>query len=101
MITSIHRVYLNLAKQIFLIGFATVTVMAQQDRGTILGIVQDTSEAVIAGATVVVRNQETGKEMKLTTDSSGLFVAPELPVGTYQVTVSLQGFKTKIQDGII
>jgi carboxypeptidase family protein len=101
MISSIHRVYLSLARQIFLIGFATVSVMAQQDRGTILGIVQDTSQAVIAGATVVVRNQETGKELRLTTDSSGLFVAPELPVGTYQVTVSLQGFKTKIQDGII
>jgi Carboxypeptidase regulatory-like domain/TonB dependent receptor len=101
MVTSILRIHLNLAKQIFLIGFTAFSVMAQQDRGTILGIVQDTSEAVIAGASVVVRNKETGKELKLTTDSSGLFVAPELPVGTYQVSVSLQGFKTKVQDGIV
>ncbi|MBO0798456.1 MAG: TonB-dependent receptor, partial [Blastocatellia bacterium] len=98
---SIPRVYLNAAKQILLIGVASVAVIAQQDRGTILGTVQDTSGAVVAGATVLVRNQGTGKELKLMTDSSGLFVAPELPVGTYQVTVSLQGFKTNVQDGIV
>jgi Carboxypeptidase regulatory-like domain len=101
MITSSLRFLLNSGKLILIMGFATISVMAQQDRATILGIVQDTSESVIAGASVVVQNQETGKELKLTTDSSGLFVAPELPVGTYRVSVSLQGFKTKVQEGIV
>jgi hypothetical protein len=97
----ILRSLLNPATVISLIVFGAVSGMAQQDRGTILGIVQDSSQAVIAGATVVVRNQGTGQEIRLTTDSSGLFVAPELPVGTYQISASLQGFKTKVQVGIV
>jgi hypothetical protein len=101
MMTLILRSLLRPATVISLIVFGTISGMAQQDRATILGIVQDTSQAVIAGATVVVRNQGTGQEIRLTTDSSGLFVAPELPVGTYQVSASLQGFKTKVQGGIV
>jgi hypothetical protein len=66
-----------------------------------LGIVQDSFESVVAGATVVVTNQATGREYTLTTDSSGIFVAPEIPVGTYKVTASLQGFKTRVQEGIV
>src|SRR5262245_32351498 len=101
MITSILRSLLISGKQICLIVLVTVSVMAQQDRATILGIVQDTSQAVIAGATVVVRNEGTGRELTLTTDASGLFVAPELSVGTYRVSASMQGFKTKVQEGVI
>jgi hypothetical protein len=99
--SSVREIFLRSAKLVFLTACVAQPCLAQQDRGTILGIVQDSSESVIAGATVVVTNEATGRELKLTTDSSGLFVAPEIPVGTYRVAASLQGFKTKVQEGIV
>src|SRR5688572_3100085 len=77
--------------------FATALVWAQQDRGTILGTVLDTSGAAIPNATVVVQNEGTAAKRELSTDGSGLFVAPELPLGIYRVTASSAGFKTKVQ----
>ena len=74
--------------------------LAQQDRGSILGTVLDSSGAAVPNASVVVQNQETGARREMMSDSMGLFVAPELPVGVYRVTASLQGFKTKVQEGI-
>jgi hypothetical protein len=65
--------------------FATALVWEQQDRGTILGTVLDTSGAAIPNATVVVQNEGTAAKRELSTDGSGLFVAPELPLGIYPV----------------
>jgi Carboxypeptidase regulatory-like domain len=101
MTKSVHVISLCLQTQLFLLVCALETGFAQQDRATLLGMVQDSTQAVVAGAEVVVQNQGTGREYKLITDSSGLFVAPEIPVGTYRVTASLQGFKTRIQEGIV
>ena len=85
---SIRGVFRQLGGLLFLMAFAAPPCLSQQDRGTILGLVQDKSQSVIAGATVVVTNQATGREFKLITDSEGLFVAPEIPVGTYRVAAS-------------
>lgn len=101
MTISVRSIVLKPLALMVLMTCATLPCVAQQDRATILGIVQDASQSVVAGATVVVENQATGRELRLTTDSSGLFVAPEIPVGTYRVTASLQGFKTKVQEGIV
>jgi hypothetical protein len=73
---------------------------AQQDRGSVVGAILDSSGAAITGATVTVQNQETGARRDITTDDNGLFVAPELPIGIYRVSASYQGFKTKVQEGI-
>ena len=75
--------------------------VAQQDRGTILGTVQDTSGSVIPGASVAVENQGTGQTFTSVTDSAGGFVAPEIPIGTYRVTATFTGFKKSVQQGII
>src|SRR6266496_1328687 len=101
MSASIRRVFRQLGGLLFLMAFAALPCLSQQDRGTILGLVQDSSQSVIPGATVVVTHQATGREFKLTTDSEGSFVAPEIPVGTYRVAASLQGFKTKVQEGVV
>src|SRR5258708_3159121 len=61
--------------------------------GAITGTVQDASQAVVSGAEVDVVNEATGRtERHLTTDSSGVFTATLLPVGTYPVRVSASGF---------
>ena len=60
--------------------------------GAITGTVQDPSGAVVANAEVRIANQETGVlERSLKTDADGAFMAPLLPVGTYNVSVQAAG----------
>ena len=73
---------------------------AQTFRGTILGTVTDTSGAAISGATVSVKNTGTGLLRTVTSDDDGNYSAPELPIGTYSVTVEKSGFKVGVVNGI-
>jgi outer membrane receptor for ferrienterochelin and colicin len=76
------------------------SVCAQQDNGSILGTVTDSSGAVVAGASVEIRNLATGQITKLVSDSNGDFFAPVLPVGTYRLSVANTGFKVAVVDGL-
>jgi hypothetical protein len=73
---------------------AAVSVSAQTFRGTILGTVTDPSGAVVAGAKVTVKNTGTGLERTTETSGDGSYSVPELPIGTYNVTVTQSGFQT-------
>ena len=75
-------------------------VSAQSFRGTIVGTVTDSSGAVITGATVKVRNVDTGLERTTQTTPDGSYSVPELPVGNYDVTVTQGGFDTAITKGV-
>jgi len=72
----------------------------QTFRGTILGTVTDPSGNVIAGATVKARNAGTGLERTVTTSSNGGYTIPELPIGTYTVTVTQGGFQTSVTSAV-
>jgi hypothetical protein len=61
--------------------------------GAIEGTITDTSGGVLPGVTVTVTNIQTGAERTVITNEKGLYRAPLLPLGTYRVTVELQGFK--------
>lgn len=74
--------------------------LAQTVTGTLQGTVKDPNGAVVPGATVAVRNVETGQERTLTTNEEGLYVATYLPVGTYHVTASGQGFGSVRREGV-
>src|SRR5271163_44954 len=73
---------------------STAMLAGQTFRGTILGSVTDPSGAVVAGATVKVRNVATGLERTTATSADGSYAVSELPIGTYSVTITLTGFKT-------
>ncbi|MBV9507159.1 MAG: TonB-dependent receptor [Acidobacteriia bacterium] len=75
-------------------------VFAQSDRGTITGTVSDPAGAVIANATVEARNSETGTAFPAQSTSTGNYTIPELPVGTYEVDVTVPGFKKFQRTGI-
>ncbi|HWM90368.1 MAG TPA: TonB-dependent receptor [Thermoanaerobaculia bacterium] len=62
--------------------------------GAIEGTVRDETGAVLPGATVTVRNEETEATRTTTTDGTGSYMAPLLPVGTYEVSAALDGFRT-------
>ena len=72
---------------------------AQETRGNINGIVQD-SGGVVPGAAVRITNTATSQTQQLVTNSSGYFEAVLLNPGTYEVRVELQGYKTLTQSGI-
>lgn len=77
-----------------------VSLSAQTFRGTILGTVTDPSGAVIAGATVTVKNTGTGLQRTTQTSADGSYSLPELPIGTYSVSVTQAGFQTFVATGV-
>src|SRR5258706_7644785 len=79
---------------------AAVSLSAQTFRGTILGTVTDPSGAVVAGAKVTVKNVGTGLERTTDTSADGSYALPELPIGTYIVTVTQAGFQTSVTTGV-
>jgi hypothetical protein len=68
--------------------------------GVIQGTVTDPTGAVVPGAAVEVKHTATNFARTLTTGTDGRFVALQLPPGSYQVTVSLAGFATHVQQDI-
>ena len=79
---------------------AAVSLSAQTFRGTILGTVTDPSGAVVSGAKVTVKNTGTGLERSTETSGDGSYSVPELPIGSYDVTVSQSGFQTFVAKGV-
>ncbi len=84
---------------VLLLAISTIAY-AQIVGGTISGTVYDSSGASLAGATVTVRQIETGATRTLATNGDGRFYAPSVPVGDYLVTVKRDGFQTDQQSGI-
>ena len=80
---------------------ATVMAQGQAAGGVIEGTMTDESGAVLPGVAVTVRNQETGVVRETRTDAIGLFRAPLLPVGIYEVTAALQGFATTKRPNLV
>src|SRR5437867_5364400 len=72
----------------------------QLDTGTISGTVADQSGAAVPGASVAIKNIETGIVRRLVTNEAGRYEAVALPAGTYEVTASLAGFQTFVRGGI-
>ena len=78
-----------------------VPAIAQRTSGTIRGTVTDSSGGVIPGATVTILSELTGFTRNTTTNAVGLYVFPDLPVGSYNIEVELTGFRTAALDGVI
>ncbi len=84
---------------LFVLAFAFVAY-AQLDRGQISGAVRDPSQALIAGATLTARNVQTNNTVSTKTESGGLYLFVNLPVGQYEVTAEATGFKKFIRSNI-
>ncbi len=68
--------------------------------GSISGVVSDPSGAVIAGATIVATNTQTGVRTTVTSNSKGFYSLPALNVGTYTLDISQAGFKSEHVTGL-
>jgi hypothetical protein len=75
-------------------------ILFAQGTASILGTVLDPSGAAITGAEVKVSNTATGLSRSIPTDAQGHYLAPDLPIGNYEVRGSQSGFQTVVQKGI-
>jgi hypothetical protein len=73
---------------------------AQTATGTITGTVSDPAGLPIVGANVVIRNTDTGAESPYTTNNAGIYVAPYLQPGNYQITAGKEGFATVVEKNV-
>ncbi len=80
-------------------AMAPRTAIAQGE-ASINGAVTDTSGAIIAGATVKVKNVEIGTVRAIVTDNTGRYDATSLAVGKYEVSAEQAGFRTEVKTGI-
>jgi len=79
----------------------SIPAAAQETRGTIHGRVLDSSQAAVAGATVIVENVDTNTSTRLTTNQTGYYEASLLLPGNYRVTAEFTGFKKTVRSGIV
>jgi hypothetical protein len=85
---SMHRISLCMMATVL----STSALVAQTVTGSVTGSVTDASGAVIAGATVVAHDLDTGVDSPVTTNASGAYRIQFLPIGHYQVSIEANGF---------
>src|SRR5487761_443461 len=82
--------------------FASSICFSQNITALLTGTVTDPSGAVVPGASLTLHNVDTNTDViTLKTDSNGVYTATELPLGHYTVTVTAQGFKKFVENGVI
>jgi hypothetical protein len=69
--------------------------------GTIQGTVADSSGAVVPGASITLTEVSTQTKHRTVSDSSGIYIFPNIPITTYDLVVSAKGFETYEQTGIV
>ena len=96
------RVGRGLCTILFVFSFLLLGVQlnAQLTGGTLVGTVTDPSGATVANAQVSIHNIATGIVTKVTTNSAGLYTAPNLLPGNYEVTVTSGGFSPQVLNNI-
>lgn len=90
-------------KNTFAVFFALVFTFAaysQNPTATLTGTISDPNGAVLQGATVTATNNATSFSRSVTTNEEGVYVIPNLPVGTYQVKFAATNFKETIFENI-
>jgi hypothetical protein len=80
-------------------AFPVRLAVGQDIFGVIAGTVTDPTGASVANAKVTITNQDTRLARIVTADARGYYVAPQLPVGMYQVAAEAKGFKTSTKIG--
>ena len=91
--------YLNLSCLFFLL-VQPQTVFGQVDQGSVSGIVQDASGAVVPNAKVTLLNKDQGLSLETTTQASGEYTFTPVRIGNYSVSVTAPGFSTTTQENL-
>src|SRR5213593_1110167 len=85
---------------VVLIALPTCWVFAQTSTATILGVVKDTTVALIPEVSITVKHTETGLTRTAISSETGDYNVPLLPVGAYEITAAMPSFKQEVRRGI-
>jgi hypothetical protein len=86
---------------IVVLGLALRPLDAQQILGAITGTVKDATGASVPDATVRARNMATNLEVAAHTQGNGSYLIPNLPAGTYKLTITKDGFDTETHTEVL
>src|SRR6185312_11762993 len=95
----VWRLNLGFCTGLIALALAGAPAFAQV-AAAISGTVEDQAGGAVSGAVVTVKSLETGSSRTTTTDASGAFKVPSLPLGPQEVAVEKQGFKREVRTGI-
>src|SRR5450755_1118873 len=96
LLACLFVVVLTLSLQIVWIVPAT----AQVSGATLSGVVTDEQTGPVASATISIKNTGTSVAREVSTNSDGIYSAPNLLPGNYELTVTATGFQTLTQKGV-
>src|ERR1700736_622620 len=84
---------------LLLMTFFGAATLKADVTGSVLGVVRDSSGAVVGGAKIVATNVQTNFQQETISGSDGAFRILALPAGTYKLTATAAGFRTFIETG--
>src|SRR5262245_15205287 len=83
-----------------LIALGTCLTFAQTATATILGVVRDATGALVPGVSITVKHTESGLTRTVVSGEQGAYDVRVLPVGAYEITTMIPGFKQVVRSGI-
>ena len=81
---------------VLLIAFGTSVVLAQTSTATIVGVVRDTTGALVPGVTVNIKHLDSGQTRTVLTNETGSYAAPSLAVGPYELDTVMPGCEISV-----
>jgi hypothetical protein len=85
----------------FSLSIMSLGLWAQTPTGTISGVVQDSTGAVVPNTVITMTSKETGTARTLMTGADGSYSLPALTPGVYQVKAAMKGFRTVVRDATV
>src|SRR5215813_8271303 len=83
-----------------LIALGTALSFAQTAASTISGTVKDTSGALVPGVSITIKHTESGLTRSVVSGERGGYNVSLLPVGAYEITTTMPGFKQQVRSGV-
>ncbi len=83
-----------------LVILLSLPVFAQMDQGTITGVVEDSSGAVVPGAKVILKDTDTGLVLQTKADANGIYEFSPIKIGDYSVSAAAPGFQSTVQNNV-
>ena len=99
MASTVRKFFVGMS--VLLLLSCGATRLFAQATGSIRGTVSDSAGAVIPGASITATSTSTSLSRTETTNQDGIFVFPDLPIGSYNFVISKSGFKTEKRSGTV
>src|SRR6266542_2337739 len=85
---------------VVLIAMGSCLVFGQGSTATISGVVRDGSGALVPGVSVTVKHSENGLTRTAVSTENGSYVMQLLPIGPYEITTEMPGFRQQVRRGV-